>query len=287
MQIRTSGPNGQVQATRGPPKKLPGELFTVGFHSGHEGDAAVDPATRDNNQIAVTRLLGQWKQCATAYQHSLQQRLDEMHQVLDRLFGQAGSWQALQQRCEQLEHLVQQAQDELVQQSSRVVELQEQWEAVTECLREAGFQDESPLAALWKLVHRYQELQQQHQRQQATSDSDHSLIQGLQRELKALRRQNERLLEQLQEAEEAIQAQRRQSEEERQGWMHELQALRQLIQEQAVQAFLGGQTADPGQPAAPADLRSAAEPQPQVAQNVAAKLKKIKKKSRKKSDGNP
>ncbi len=243
----------------------------------------MDTATFGRNQVEISRLLGQWKHCAAEYQQSLQRRLDEMHQVLDRLFGQAGSWQALQQRCEQLEQLVQQSQDELVKQSSRVVELQEQLEAIGECLHEAGFRDESPLAALWKLVHRFQQLEQQSQRQEAASESEHSVIQGLERELKALRRQNERLLEQLQEAEEAIQTQRRQGEEERQSWMRELQALRELIQEQAVQAFLGGQAGDPAQGVPPADLRCAPQAQPQVAQNVAAKLKKIKKKSRKKS----
>ncbi|GEM_PF-7081099 len=238
----------------------------------------------DKTPLEISRLLGQWKHCAAAYQQSLQRRLDELHQVLDRLFGQAGSWQAMQQRCQQLEQLVQHSQDELVQQSSRLVELQEQLEAIAECLHKAGFQDESPLAALWKLVHRYQQLEREGRQPTAFSEGQLALIQGLQRELKALRRQNERLLEQLQEAEEAIQAQRRQSEEERQGWMRELQALRQLIQEQAVQAFLGGQVGDPGQAAPPADLRNPREPQPQVAQNVAAKLKKIKKKGRKKPE---
>ncbi len=227
-------------------------------------------------QLEVSRLLGQWRQCAADYQQALQHRLDELHQVLDRLFGQSGSWQALSQRCEQLEQLVQQSQDELVQQTARVVELQEQLEAVEQCLREAGIQAESPLAAVVELVTRYQTLQKQ--QQQETTAAESSAIEELQQELKALRRQNERLLEQLQEAEEAIRDQRRQGEEERQSWMRELQALRELIQQQAVQAFLSGQTSDPGQlPEKPTDLRAVQSPQPEVAQNVAAKLKKIKK----------
>ncbi len=230
----------------------------------------MDATTLAQHQDRCFQVFQAWHRCAQQYQESLEQHTQRLFGLLDQMFGQTGVCQVLQQRCDELERLLQECQRELAQQTAQVVELQEQLEELVRCLRQHGFDDPSPLAALGRLIAQYE---------QAQSQPPPQAWQRLEEELRALREQNQKLLHELGEAEQALQQQRQKEQEQQQLWLQELQALRELVQ-QAAQAPT--QTQHPEQ-SPPQNGWPSDPPSDQVAQQVAQQLKKIKKRKPAKS----
>ena len=223
--------------------------------------------------LELAQLIDRWNTCAREYQHRLQQHAQSLHGLLDQLVGRSGLVEALQQRCGQLEQLLKRCQQEMVQQAARLVESEEQLQAIAQCLQKAGFEDPSPLAALGRLIARYEQAQQQARQ---AGQTDAQALKRLEKELKALREQNQQLLRQLGEAEQALEQQRSREEEQQRLWLQELQALRQLVQQQALGAASpqqGGVSAGAG---ALQDLR-AAVPDGAAARGVASRLRRLRK----------